>query len=393
MGFSMTFLSRLVSMVVVSLVSLHSVQLSAAWSFAPMASEAACAAGGSAASPAPVVVPDATGGRGRIAPFSDAAIETMLADYDRMLEFPKDTAPHKIVLEDAARFGVKEVGRSSITGCRDSNEDAEFARIHKDGFLFGGVCDGFGSHLTAHWLSNYLLDFVAAVLRTTGDVKAALEIAFLDADHLLCSPAFIRAFNYSCGSTATTFLITREGRLFTANTGDSRTIVGKRGGGFSTTTDHKPDVAAELMRIRAAGCDVSMWGSVRISGKHTETELAVGRAFGAAAFKKLPGGEAYQQRGFGREKRDLRQRVCDGTDALTSMPDVIEHGNVADYLYIVAACDGVWDVLTREDVDLIVREEMAKATPAENIAERIIDIARARKSTDNVTALVTILAS
>ena len=56
--------------------------------------------------------------------------------------------------------------------------------------------------------------------------------------------------------------------------------------------------------------------------------------------------------------------------------------------FAVLACDGVFDVLQDEDVCRIVKEEVAASGTAEKCAERIVQEAVDRGSTDNITAIV-----
>lgn len=78
------------------------------------------------------------------------------------------------------------------------------------------------------------------------------------------------------GSTATTVLVAGD-VLFVANTGDSRTVLSRRGRAERLSNDHKPSRPDEAQRVRDTGGFV-IHG--RIMG-----ELAVSRAFGDAPFK------------------------------------------------------------------------------------------------------------
>jgi serine/threonine protein phosphatase PrpC len=79
------------------------------------------------------------------------------------------------------------------------------------------------------------------------------------------------------GSTATTALIMGS-RLYSANVGDSRTLLCRNFEPFPLSEDHKPAREDENKRIRDAGGFVI---NNRVMG-----ELAVSRAFGDCEFKK-----------------------------------------------------------------------------------------------------------
>lgn len=66
--------------------------------------------------------------------------------------------------------------------------------------------------------------------------------------------------------------------IYCANAGDSRAIIAQGGKTYELSDDHKPDNEEELIRIEAAGFDVS---DGRVSGK-----LSLSRAIGDLAYKQ-----------------------------------------------------------------------------------------------------------
>ena len=81
------------------------------------------------------------------------------------------------------------------------------------------------------------------------------------------------------GTTACVVLMTTS-EIFCANTGDSRAILGRGTSVFDLSDDHKPENEDELIRIEAAGCDVT---DGRVAGK-----LSLSRAIGDLAYKQNP---------------------------------------------------------------------------------------------------------
>lgn len=79
------------------------------------------------------------------------------------------------------------------------------------------------------------------------------------------------------GTTACVVLMTST-EIFCANTGDSRAILGRGTSVFDLSDDHKPENEDELIRIEAAGCDVT---DGRVAGK-----LSLSRAIGDLAYKQ-----------------------------------------------------------------------------------------------------------
>lgn len=79
------------------------------------------------------------------------------------------------------------------------------------------------------------------------------------------------------GCTATTAIIA-DGKLYVANAGDSRTVLGVKGIAKPMSFDHKPQNEGERNRIVAGGGFVD---SDRVNGN-----LALSRAIGDFDFKK-----------------------------------------------------------------------------------------------------------
>jgi protein phosphatase 2C family protein 2/3 len=97
--------------------------------------------------------------------------------------------------------------------------------------------------------------------------------------------------------------------------------------------DHKPNNEQEARRIVAAGGWVEF---NRVNGN-----LALSRALGDFVFKK------------NEDKRAEEQIV-------TAYPDVNVRELTADHEFIVLACDGIWDVLSNEEVLEFVRSRIAQ---------------------------------
>ena len=93
--------------------------------------------------------------------------------------------------------------------------------------------------------------------------------------------------------------------------------------------------------------------------------LSVSRAIGDAADKKFVIGEA-----------DVQSYDLDGTED-----------------YLVLACDGVWDVLSGEELHQCVYKHLSSGGSKSNVARAIVEFAREEGSSDNMTAIVVFLPS
>ncbi len=166
---------------------------------------------------------------------------------------------------------------------------------------FFGVFDGHGGTYASHYLAQHLHVNVAhGILAVANDIFQILEDAApgsicdesADAVHLLdkivvstLKSTFLKtdadflatSAHPQHGSTATTALVLGR-RLYSANVGDSRTMICRNFEPMLLSQDHKPTREDESKRIRDAGGFVI---NNRVMG-----ELAVSRAFGDVDFKK-----------------------------------------------------------------------------------------------------------
>jgi protein phosphatase 1B len=114
-----------------------------------------------------------------------------------------------------------------------------------------------------------------------------------------------------------------------------------------STRDHKPIMPDEKERIQRAG------GSVMI--QRVNGSLAVSRALGDFEYKNVEG------------KGQCEQLV-------SPEPEIfIEEREDARDEFLVLACDGVWDVMTNEEICSFVASRMALTDDLEVIANQVID--------------------
>lgn len=124
--------------------------------------------------------------------------------------------------------------------------------------------------------------------------------------------------------------------------GDSRAIASVRGSVQQLSFDHKPNNEGETRRIVAAGGWVEF---NRVNGN-----LALSRALGDFVFKK-------------NEKKRAEEQI------VTALPDVEVRELTDDHEFIVIACDGIWDVLSNEEVLEFVRNRIAQKISPEIVCE------------------------
>lgn len=82
------------------------------------------------------------------------------------------------------------------------------------------------------------------------------------------------------GCTACVVLVTPQ-KIYTANAGDSRAVLCRKGLALPLSSDHKPENEGEKKRIQAAGSDII---NGRVNGG-----LNLSRSFGDFNYKKVKG--------------------------------------------------------------------------------------------------------
>lgn len=69
------------------------------------------------------------------------------------------------------------------------------------------------------------------------------------------------------------------------------------------------------------------------------------------------------------------------------MADIVQYPRDSSARFVVLACDGVWDVMTNEEVATFVLERASRTT-LENIAAQLLDECLHRQSTDNMSVYI-----
>lgn len=177
-------------------------------------------------------------------------------------------------------------------------------------------------------------------------VKAAVLQGFLELDEKLRKIPEVANGEDKSGTTAVCALITQKYILF-SNCGDSRAVLCRGGKPALATQDHKPSNPDERERIQNAG------GSVMI--QRVNGSLAVSRALGDFEYKNVDG------------KGPTEQLVSPEPEFY-----ITERNEEADE-FLVLACDGVWDVMTNEDICEFISDRMKVTQNLETIANEVID--------------------
>jgi len=213
------------------------------------------------------------------------------------------------------------------------------------GWVFGGVYDGHGGRHAAEYAAENLHRFLLKAWKESNDPEAAFVQAYEQTSMRL-------AFQGS-GTTAVTFLL-RRSELIVANAGDARALlVSSSGQARQLTYDHRVDDEQERQRIEGSGG--------RISG-------------------------SYVMRGF----RGLMPTRTIG-DAYFKPVGIIARPFTATYTisqqdrFLIAACDGLFDVMSNQEVAEMAADLNDPESLAEALRREALDV---RMGTDNLTMIL-----
>ncbi|KAF4447309.1 protein phosphatase [Fusarium austroafricanum] len=317
------------------------------------------------------------------------------------------------VVEKTSEKGEDErliYGVSAMQGWRISMEDAhtavldlDSAKSHSSKMSFFGVFDGHGGDKVALFTGQNIHNIIFKQdTFKSGDYAQGLKDGFLATDrailngmrqplvffylpptargHTNCHLVFgITNANVPffapldpkyeeevSGCTACVSLIAGN-KLYVANAGDSRGVLGIKGRAKPLSQDHKPQLENEKNRITAAGGFVDFG---RVNGN-----LALSRAIGDFEFKKSA-------------------ELSPENQIVTAYPDVEQHDLTDEDEFLVLACDGIWDCQSSQAVVEFVRRGIVAKQELDKICENMMDNCLASNSEtggvgcDNMTMVI-----
>lgn len=292
-------------------------------------------------------------------------------------------------------MGFAENCRSNI--CVGWAEDIGRREEMEDGFVFvdcfGGqkqaayfaIYDGHGGRQCVDFVTRHLHDTLAQELqRAPGTVPDAIIRAFAHTDRAMAESGIRTSGCTACccllqdertAGTPTAGGSATARTIYTAHLGDARAVICRGGLAVRLTSlsDHKATDPTEARRVIEAGGSIF---NERVNGM-----LAISRAFGDHQLKapSLP------------------------NDVVSNVPDITSTELTDQDMFVIVACDGIWDVIEdQESVNLVlegIRELMAIMPPsgdalahrramAEVLARMLVEEALARGTSDNVSCLM-----
>ncbi|XP_077227267.1 protein kinase family protein / protein phosphatase 2C (PP2C) family protein [Tasmannia lanceolata] len=267
--------------------------------------------------------------------------------------------------DDLAYRPILSWGSFATCGRRETMEDTHFLLPHmcneQDIHVFG-IFDGHRGAAAAEFSARALPGFLQT-LGSTSSPSDALSEAFVKTDiafrnELVSHRNSKRVLqkDWHPGCTAVAALIVRN-RLFVANAGDCRTIICRGGHPFALTKDHVASCPLERDRVTRAGMQVKWQVDTWRVGP---AALQVTRSIG---------------------DDDLKP-------AVTAEPEITETSLSLEDEFLVMASDGLWDVISNEEVVSIIRDTVKEPGMC---SKRLATEAAERGSKDNITVIVVFL--
>ena len=262
-----------------------------------------------------------------------------------------------------------------------------------DFFYFFGIYDGHGGNGCSMYLKDNFHNFIQDF-----SIKSIKEAIYKSEDEFLTKKA-VDENNKICDTSGSCAIIAmiKNNSLIISNTGDSRIVIYKRGKIFFVTEDHKPSSDKEKERIKKAGGEIYQSPSlipIYQNGKKVDLPWRV-----------LPG-RLSVSRTFGDIEAKI-EKYGGKKDVIVPLPDINEINLNEEFDFMVIGCDGIFDVLTNEDLfdiwNIILNECKNKNNVFNDIekkneidinelcgsfAELIIKSALAKNSFDNVSCVV-----
>lgn len=291
------------------------------------------------------------------------------------LDKPKTEKHNEGGVGNKLRYGL-----CSMQGWRVEMEDAHTAVVsiphsHLKNWSFFAVFDGHAGAKVSAMCAEELLDHITQnedfkgkpdmtdgteVQPSIEDVRGGIKTGFLRLDEKMRAMPEVVSGEDKSGSTAVCSIVSPK-HIFFANCGDSRAVLCRNGKCAFATTDHKPVNPLEKERIQNAG------GSVMI--QRVNGSLAVSRALGDFEYKNVEG------------KGPCEQLV-------SPEPEIFVEDRHIDDQFMVLACDGIWDVMSNDDICDFIDHKMKLVSSLEEICNQVVDTCLNKGSRDNMSIVL-----
>ena len=293
---------------------------------------------------------------------------------------------------------------SEMQGWRDQMEDATLTMLKleeplADTSLFG-IFDGHGGPMVSKICEQSFALEICRQAKTSPDLVQVLEKAYTEIDAFLQTTGSLK--NMRTGSTFTIPLsridepegiprenlfdfigstaviaLVRGKELYVSNAGDSRALLCRGGTAVELSRDHKPESPRERSRIENAGGRVSVVGPCH----RVDFGLNLSRALGDFLYKR---------------NTDLPP----SHQKITAVPEVVTETIQDEDEFILLGCDGIFELLTSQQVINFVRFRLKSGMDPKHIVESLLDECCSKdpqktmgRGTDNETCILVLLSA
>jgi serine/threonine protein phosphatase PrpC len=250
-----------------------------------------------------------------------------------------DPPDRNFILSGPQRFPG---GHAEAVGRRPSMQDAccvvgDFAGPHSN---FFGLFDGHGGTEVSIYCAKHLHSVIARLLRTQTSVERAITEALSEVNSVATT-------KWPAEGSCVALALIQNDTVWAANVGDSRVLLVEDGIAKRLTVDHKASDPDERKKVIERG---GHFVNERVNGV-----LMLARAIGDGNLGKA-----------------------------VSCEPMIRSFERKDGMWLILACDGVWDVMRDQEAAAILME-IKKPVEA---AKAIRDEALNRGSSDNVSCMI-----
>ncbi|MCL7051501.1 hypothetical protein MKW94_020880 [Papaver nudicaule] len=249
----------------------------------------------------------------------------------------------------------------SQQGTNEVNQDSAliYKEFGKGGGQFFGVFDGHGEN--GHKVSRMVIDRLPKLLLEQEGYRELVSTYLPNEWRRECVSAFKvmdrelklqKDFDCSCSGTTAVTILKQDQDLLIANLGDSRAILGtlSENGELKAvqlTVDQKPDLPQEAERIRKCGGRTMP----------NKDEPDVHRVWSATA--------EYMSLAMTRSFGDFYLKDY----GVIAIPQITHRRLTIEDQFLVLATDGVWDILSNEEVSSIIWSVENKEEAAQTVVE------------------------
>jgi protein phosphatase PTC2/3 len=296
-----------------------------------------------------------------------------------------------VLFELDGRF---KVGGCSMQGWRRGMEDSHTAilDVFDDGTAsFFCVCDGHGGGTCAEEVTNNVHEWLKCCPMFTGPNVAKPENrAYAEGLAWVVGKAEEHLQNLHnqnklppCGTTLIGVMVTST-HIYCANVGDSRAVMCRGTKAVDLSRDHKPSSPSEIARVTSVGGTIR---NGRLGGL-----LAMTRALGDFELKN-PRKPPQKQALLAVPEVSSCARVLESKPK-AGAPPATGPPVLQEAIFLVLACDGIWDCLTSQEVvNFFLEENIADpetdiGTLCESLTRMIVAPRLQPIGSDNMTIMV-----